>query len=57
MDFIERLLTISPDAGSGATELMLLMVPASVLMLFTLGLHKLRKATGQIRSADSQKTE
>jgi hypothetical protein len=57
MDFIERLLGISPDAGSGATELILLMVPVSVLVLFTLRLHKLRKATGQIGSADLQKTE
>ncbi len=57
MDFIERLFGISPDLGSGATELMLLTVPVFILALFPLRHHPLRKATGQIGSANSQKTE
>lgn len=33
MDFIEQLLGISPDAGSGATELILVFVPVLVILL------------------------
>ena len=33
MDFIERFLGISPYAGSGATELMLVCVPVLILVL------------------------
>jgi hypothetical protein len=38
MDFIERILGISPDAGSGASELML--VIAFALLLALLGTRK-----------------
>lgn len=31
MDFIERLFGISPDAGSGATEAMIVLVPLSIV--------------------------
>jgi hypothetical protein len=36
MDFIERLLGLSPDAGSGATEWMLFAVPFAIIALLVL---------------------
>jgi hypothetical protein len=33
MDFFERLLGISPDAGSGASELMFLLAPMLIIAL------------------------
>ena len=40
MDFIERIFGISPDAGSGATELILVAVP--VLILASLAAYRRR---------------
>jgi hypothetical protein len=34
VDFIERLLGISPDVGSGATELALIFAPLLILLLW-----------------------
>ena len=36
MDFIERLLGTSPDGGSGATELVLVIVPVFIIVLFAM---------------------
>jgi hypothetical protein len=33
MDFIERLLGVSPDGGSGAFELLLLIIPVALMQL------------------------
>lgn len=33
MDFIEKLFGISPDAGSGATEIMFLLIPILLIVL------------------------
>jgi hypothetical protein len=49
MDFIERLLGVSPDGGSGALEFALLLVPA--LGLLVLGLRRSR-ATRRPTTAD-----
>ena len=43
MDFIEKLFGISPDAGSGATELLLMITPVLILALVTMRRH-LRRA-------------
>ena len=34
MDFIERIVGISPDGGSGALEMLLLMLPGVALLAF-----------------------
>lgn len=47
MDFIERFFGISPDGGSGATELVLVTVPAVLFVLFTLR-RQLRRTFGTI---------
>jgi len=36
MDFIERFLGISPDAGTGATELAIVLAPLLILALFAM---------------------
>jgi hypothetical protein len=48
MDFIEQILGISPDGGSGATELMLMTVPVVVIVLLTLRRQIIRRAFSTI---------
>jgi hypothetical protein len=43
MDFVERLFGISPDAGSGSFELMLLVVPAAACIAYLI--HRRGKRT------------
>jgi hypothetical protein len=45
MDFIERVFHISPDGGSGALELALLLVPVVVVVVFLLARHSKRART------------
>lgn len=43
MDFIERLFAVSPDGGSGATELLYIAIP-----LVVVALHRWRATIGAI---------
>ncbi len=52
MDFIERLFGISPDAGSGMLELLLLLVPATALYWIGAAVHK-RVTIGSIDKPQS----
>jgi hypothetical protein len=42
MEFIERVFHISPDGGSGALELALLLVPVICVVIFLLARHSKR---------------
>ena len=49
MDFIEHLFGISPDGGSGATELSLILVPIFVVAYLAVRRYRMRKAAGSLR--------